>query len=67
MANIRILTGFAVIENSGAKNITYSYNEVNQEGLIVQSNVNKSYIVLDQEEAELIVKLQEKVKLKMNS
>lgn len=63
----KLLSGFAVVQNGDLTHVTYSYNVVNEKGIIASSNQNESYIVLDQEEQELINGLKNKIKEKIKS
>lgn len=60
------LTGFAVITDSIGKRITYTYSKINEStGTIDSSNNKESFVVLENEELELIAKLEEKIGLRL--
>lgn len=62
---MNILTGFAVITDSMGKRVAYTYSAVNELGTVTDSNIKASYVVLDEEELELIKQLEEKIKTRL--
>lgn len=46
---MKILTGFAVLNDRNGKRITYTYDVVDEMGSVTESNNKESYIVLDEE------------------
>jgi major membrane immunogen (membrane-anchored lipoprotein) len=47
---MRILTGFAVINNRNGKMISYTYDVVDEKGNLKDSNKKESFVVLEGEE-----------------
>lgn len=65
MDNVKLLSGFAVINDTVGKRISYTFTEVDSNGNVIRQNVKESYLVLDEEEKTVIAQLEEKIKLKM--
>lgn len=59
---MKILTGFAVIKDRGLNRISFTTNEINEDGAIVKSNNKESFFVVDSEINVLISSLEEKIK-----
>ncbi|WP_195990274.1 hypothetical protein [Clostridium sp. D53t1_180928_C8] len=59
---MKILTGFAVIKDRGLNRISFTTNEINEDGAIVKSNIKESFFVVDSEIKVLISSLEEKIK-----
>lgn len=55
---MKILTGFAILNDRSGKRITYTYDVVDDKGNILDSNIKESYIVLDDETKEAIDQLE---------
>jgi major membrane immunogen (membrane-anchored lipoprotein) len=47
---MKILTGFAVINNRNGKMISYTYDTVDEKGNLKDSNNKESFVVLEGEE-----------------
>lgn len=47
---MKILTGFAVINNRNGKMISYTYDIVDEKGNLKDSNKKESFVVLETEE-----------------
>ena len=47
---MKILTGFAVINNRNGKMISYTYDTVDEKGNLKDSNKKESFVVLENEE-----------------
>lgn len=45
---MKILTGFAVINDSLGKKIAYTSTEVDNTGMVIKSNMKQSFAVIDQ-------------------
>lgn len=63
---MKILTGFAIINDRNGKRITYTYDVVDEKGNIQDSNKKESYVVLDNESKEVISELEIIVEGRMN-
>lgn len=63
---MNILTGFAVINDRNGKRISYTYDVVNDEGDLLESNNKKSYIVLDESHKNTINELETLIVKRMN-
>ena len=57
-----IITGIAVLTTAEGKRITYSYSKIDKNGAIVESNIKKSFILMEQDTINLVEQLEEKVK-----
>lgn len=62
---MKILTGFAVLNDRNGKRITYTYDVVDETGSVTESNNKESYIVLDEETKSAISALEQLVENKM--
>lgn len=62
---MKVLTGFAVMTDAVGKRVAYTYSEVNEEGMVVNSNIKESYVVLDDSEVGLINQLEEKIRTRL--
>lgn len=51
---MKILTGFAVINDRNGKRITYTYDILDHMGNVIDSNKKESYVVLEDETKESI-------------
>lgn len=67
MDNVKLLSGFAVINDTVGKRISYTFTEVDSNGNVIRQNVKESYLVLDEEEKTVIGQLEEKIKAKMQT
>lgn len=63
---MKILTGFAVINDRNGKRVTYHYDTVDADGNIEDSNKRESYLVLEKESKNLINQLEEVIETRMN-
>lgn len=64
---MKIITGMAVLTTAEGNRISYTYSEVDEvSGTIIQSNVKKSFVVLDVETEAIISSLKEKVDTHLN-
>ena len=59
---MNLLTGFAVVNDTAAKRISYTYTEVDEQGNVVRQNVKESFLVLDTETKAIIEQLENKIK-----
>jgi len=62
---MKILTGFAVLNDRNGKRITYTYDVVDEMGSVTESNNKESYIVLDEETKNAISALEQLVENRM--
>lgn len=62
---MKILTGFAVLNDRNGKRITYTYDVVDEKGNVTESNNKESYIVLDEETKNAISALEQLVENRM--
>lgn len=63
---MKILTGFAVINNRNGKMISYTYDTVDEKGNLKNSNKKESYVVLDEETKTAVEGLEQLVENRMN-
>ena len=63
---MKILTGFAVINDRNGKRITYTYDIVDERGNIQDSNKKESYVVMDKDTKNAVVELESIVETRMN-
>lgn len=63
---MKILTGFAVLNDRNGKRITYTYDVVDEKGTIQSSNKKESYIVLENETKNAVLSLEQLVENRMN-
>ena len=63
---MKILTGFAVINDRNGKRITYTYDVVDEKGNIQDSNKKESYVLLESETKDAVAVLEQLVELRMN-
>ena len=62
---MKVLTGFAVLNDRNGKRITYTYDVVDETGSITESNNKESYIVLDEETKSAVSALEQLVENRM--
>jgi hypothetical protein len=62
---MKIVTGFAVINDRNGERITYTYDEVDDKGNILKSNVKESYLALEQETKDAIAVLRGIIEARM--
>lgn len=63
----KLISGFAIINDTVGKRVSYTYTEVDEAGNVLKQNVKESYLVLDEEEKEIIEKLENKIKIKLEN
>ena len=63
---MKILTGFAVINDRNGKRITYTYDVVDDKGNILESNKKESYVLLESETKNAVSVLEQLVEIRMN-
>ena len=63
---MKLLTGFAVINNRNGKMISYTYDVVDEKGNLKDSNKKESYVVLDEETKTAVEGLEQLVESRMN-
>ncbi|MBM7835707.1 hypothetical protein [Clostridium sardiniense] len=59
---MKTLTGLAISEVVEGKMITFTYSEINSEGVIVRNNERESRIVMDEDLKKKIQEVQDYVK-----
>ncbi|SCJ99160.1 Uncharacterised protein [uncultured Clostridium sp.] len=62
---MKVLTGFAVMTDAVGKRVAYTYSTVNEQGMVVESNIKESYVVLDEVEIGIIKQLEDKIKTRL--
>ena len=62
---MKVLTGFAVMTDAVGKRVAYTYSRVNEQGMVVESNIKESYVVLDEVEIGIIKQLEDKIKIRL--
>ena len=62
---MKVLTGFAVMTDAIGKRVAYTYSTVNEQGMVVESNIKESYVVLDEVEIGIIKQLEDKIKTRL--
>lgn len=62
---MKIVTGFAVINDRNGERITYTYDEVDDKGNILKSNVKESYLAMDAETKDAIAALRGIIEARM--
>lgn len=62
---MKVLTGFAVMTDAVGKRVAYTYSTVNEQGMVVESNIKESYVVLDEVEIGIIKQLEDKIKTRI--
>ncbi len=63
---MKIMTGFAIINDRNGERVSYTYDEVDDLGNITKSNVKESYLALDQETKDAITNLKTFIETRMN-
>ena len=63
---MKILTGFAIINDRNGKRVTYTYDVLDEKGNVIDSNKKESYVVLDDETKSAINTLEMIVEGRMN-
>ena len=61
------LTSITILERSEGLTVSYTYSKIDEEGQITERNVRRSYVVMNEEELELIKQIKEKVNLKLQA
>lgn len=62
---MKVLTGFAVMTDAVGKRVAYTCSTVNEQGMVVESNIKESYVVLDEVEIGIIKQLEDKIKIRL--
>lgn len=63
---MKILTGFAIVNDRNGKRVTYTYDIIDGKGNIKDSNKKESYIILDVETKEIVETLEDIIENRMN-
>lgn len=63
---MKILTGFAILNDRNGKRITYTYDKVDERGNVIDSNIKESYVVLGNETLDAIGVLEDIVEARMD-
>lgn len=63
---LKILTGFAIINDRNGKRVTYTYDILDERGNVLDSNKKESYVVLEDESKSAIDTLESIVENRMN-
>ena len=61
------LTSITILDRSEGITVSYTYSTINEDGQITERNVRKSYIVMNEEELNIIKQIKEKVDLKLQA
>ena len=61
------LTSTTLLDRPEGMTVSYTYSTIDENGQVTERNVRKSYVVMDQEELDLISKLEEKVNKKLQA
>jgi len=62
------ITGIAILATAEGERITYTYSEIDEAtGQVVQSNIKRSFIVLDAETQNIVDNLKAKVETKLST
>ena len=61
------LTSITILERAEGLTVSYTYSKIDEEGQITERNVRRSYVVMNEEELELIKQIKEKVNLKLQA
>ena len=64
---MKILTGFAIINDRNGERISYAFDEVDTQGNLTSSNNRKSYIALDESTKAKIADLRALIEARMNT
>ncbi|MEG2250122.1 MAG: hypothetical protein RR942_14565 [Romboutsia sp.] len=56
------LTGYAVSEVQEGVMVTYTYSEINEQGIIIRNNERESRIIIDDELKDNVKKIQDFIK-----
>lgn len=63
---MKILTGFAVINDRNGERVTYTYDKIDEKGNVIDSNIKESYIAIDGETSDKISQLKNIIENRMN-
>lgn len=55
------VTGIAILQTAEGQKITFTFSEIDDRGNIIQSNVKRSFVVIDGETNDIINQLKSKV------
>ena len=61
------LTSITILDRAEGITVSYTYSTINEDGQITERNVRKSYIVMNEEELNIIKQIKEKVDLKLQA
>ena len=61
------LTSITILDRPEGITVSYIYSTINEDGQITERNVRKSYIVMNEEELNIIKQIKEKVDLKLQA
>lgn len=59
---MKILTGFAIINDTAGKRVSYTFSEVDSTGKFIRQNVKENFIILDEETNDLVLQVERKIK-----
>lgn len=62
----KILTGFAIINDRNGERVTFTHDEVDDKGNLINSNVKQSFIALDDDIKLKIADLRTIIETRMN-
>lgn len=63
---MKILTGFAIINDRNGKRVTYTFDVIDEKGNVQDTNKKESYIVMDDMSKDAIRELETIVEARMN-
>ena len=61
------LTSITILERAEGVTVSYTYSKINEDGQITERNVRKSYVVLNEEELNLVKQIKEKVNSRLQA
>ena len=61
------LTSITILDRAEGITVSYTYSTINEDGQITERNVRKSYIVMNEEELNIIKQIKENVDLKLQA
>lgn len=61
------LTSITILDRAEGITVSYTYSTINEDGQITERNVRKSYIVMNEEELNIIKQIKEMVDLKLQA
>lgn len=61
------ITGIAVLTTAEGERVTYTYSVIDETtGTLIQSNVKRSFIIMDTETADIVAQLKAKVQANLD-